>query len=214
VNTAPHASAPLRKHLHEWPFWCLLATRAAGGAEEELPAILTELNDHAARISQSVRFESGKGILWAAACRVYILARVHGKDAGKIGYVHMIFGIGRAFRSPRFARIAFDKIKKRVLSPFSVMRSFRESVADAFLEHSWSPAVPHFFETPETIMNRLNDAALVETAVRAVTPPGKLWDAIVAEYYQRRAGYLRTMFSSAKRWRADMLETAAGKRAV
>jgi hypothetical protein len=208
--------APSRKHLHEWPFWCLLATRALTTAESDLWSALERLNTRAAALSIGCQYESGKGALWSAACRIYLLSRMNAKDAGKIGYVHMIFGIGRAFRSPRFAKIAFTAINRQVLSPSFDGRTFRESVADAFLLNAAGPPTgvhPRLFDK-KFLAAGLSDQKMVEAAVRAVAPPEDLWDATVKEYYERRAGYLRTMFSSAKRWRADLQETSEGKPAA
>jgi hypothetical protein len=210
-GTAPAAAS--RKHLHEWPFWCLLATRAAAASEADVPALLSELTGHAGRQALPVTYEAGKGTLWATVCRLFILFRVNGKDAGRIGYMHAVFGIGRAFRSPRFAKIAFGKINTLVLSPSHPERTFRESVADAFLANGATRTTP--LRAPDLersiLKASMDDPAALAAAVRAVAPPPDLWDAAVAEYYQRRAGYLRTMFSSAKRWRADMEEVTAGR---
>lgn len=216
MNVTPPAPTPSRKHLHEWPFWCLLATRTASAVEQDLPPMLDELNRHVSRLALPVRYEAAKGSLWATVCRLFILFRVNGKDAGKIGFVHMAFGIGRAFKSPRFAKIAFGKIKVLVLSPSHAERTFRESVADAFLVNGATRTTPLAAPTleKEILDACLEDPDMLANAVTAVAPSAELWDATVAEYYQRRAGYLRTMFSSAKRWRADMEDATAGKPAV
>ena len=215
TDDAPRTATP-RKHLFEWPFWCLLATRAASASDADVPPLLEELTGHAARLALPVTYEAVKGKLWATTCRLFFLFRLNSKEAGKIGYVHMIFGIGRAFTSPRFAKIAFGKIKALVLSPSHPERTFRESVADAFLANGATRTTP--LAAPDLEQKILsacqNDAATLATAVRAVSPPPELWDATVTEYYQRRAGYLHTMFSSARRWRADMEEASAGKPGV
>lgn len=214
TETSP--STPSRKHLHEWPFWCLLATRTLTSAESDLWSALERLNARTAALSIACQYESGKGALWSAACRIYLLSRMNAKDAGKIGYVHMIFGIGRAFRSPRFAKIAFTSINRQVLSPSFDGRTFRESVADAFLLNAAGPpngVHPRLFDK-KSLTAGLSDQEMLDAAVRAVAPPEDLWDATVKEYYERRAGYLRTMFSSAKQWRADLQEASEGKRAV
>jgi hypothetical protein len=205
-----------RKHVTEWPFWCLLATRTLATAESDLWAALDRLTARAAALSLPCQYESGKGSLWAAACRIYLLSRMNAKDSGKIGYIHMIFGIGRAFRSPRFAKIAFTHVNRQVLSPAFDGRTFRESVADAFLLNAAGPPPgvhPRLFDK-KALSSGLHDTEMLAAAVKAVSPPDTLWDATVQEYYQRRAGYLRTMFSSAKRWRADLQETSEGKRAA
>lgn len=212
MNGDARPAAPSKKHLHEWPFWCLLATRAATVSDADVPSLLNELTGHAGRLSLPVTYEAGKGKLWATACRLFILFRVNGKDAGKLGYVHAIFGIGRAFKSPRFTKIAFGKIKALVLSPSHPERTFRESVADAFLANGATRTTPLTAPDLErSILNAaMDDPATLAAAVKVAAPPPDLWDATVAEYYQRRAGYLRTMFSSAKRWRADMEAVAGG----
>lgn len=216
MNMAPATGAPKRKHLHEWPFWCLLATRTLRTAESGLWSALEDLTGRAAGRDAPFQYESGKGSLWAAACRIYLMSRMKAREAGRLGYVHMIFGIGRAFRSPRFAKIAFTQINRQVLSPSFDGRSFRESVADAFLLNAASPPPdvhPRLFDR-SSVAEALADGEMLDAAVRAVSPPETLWDTTMEEYYNRRAGYLRTMFSSAKRWRTDMEDAAAGKRAV
>lgn len=216
MTHASTTTAPSRKHLHEWPFWCLLATRTLTSAESDLWTALDRLTARAAERSLPIRYEPGKGLHWASVCRIYLLSRMNAKDAGTVGYVHMIFGIGRAFRSPRFAKIAFTQINRQVLSPSFEGRTFRESVADAFLQNAAGPLPgvhPRLFDK-SAIAAGLTDTEMLAAAIRAVSPPEDLWEATVEEYYRRRAGYLRTMFSSAKRWRADLEEAAKGKRAV
>ncbi len=211
----PIVQRPLHKHLHEWPFWCLLATRTAGTAEETLPQVLADVTAHAGRLGVPAAFDNAKGRLWAHICRLYVMARMNAKDSGKLGYAHQIFGIGRAFGSPRFTKIAFSKIKKQVLAPAFEDRTFRGSVADAFLANGASSTVSGLLPAPlekNIAAVCFPDAAMADAASRTITPPPELWDETVTQYYQRRAGYLRTMFSSARNWRTDLSEVMEGEK--
>lgn len=213
----PAVQTPLRKHLSEWPFWCLLATRTAGTAGETLPQVLAELSGHSRRLGIPAVYDNAKGTIWAHICRIYVMARMNARDSGKLGYAHQIFGIGRAFGSPRFTKIAFSKIKKQVLAPAFEDRTFRGSVADAFLVNSASPALTGVLPRPlekDIIALAFPDAAMAEAGGQAVTPPDGLWEETVAQYYQRRAGYLRTMFSSARNWRQDLSAVMEGEKAL
>lgn len=192
----------------ESTFWYFLARRTREAVSTQIDESLELMNLRAGECQLPIEWKRDSAILWATACRLFMLSKLHFPEMSRWGFSSLCRGASALFSPRAFFDLALRRVIDNVNSPAFAGREPLDSVADTFALGSASYSGPGRSAegSPPLVLQApmtqwvVTDDIVHKASVLAVILEDRFWEECVAEYAQRRPGWFRRQFTDANKW--------------